>query len=101
MAYFNVPGCIQESQVAEWGNIYAKLEKIFDKYGVCCVVDSGFGKNKEILWRNQHRMIYLQIRLHTRRQNRCKSEKGGYINAAIGRLGERLPGKFPKNERLF
>ncbi len=30
MAYFNVPGCIHESQVAEWGDIYAKLEAMFD-----------------------------------------------------------------------
>ncbi len=44
MVYFNIPGCIHESQVAEWGNIYAKLETMFDKYGVQCAVDSGFGK---------------------------------------------------------
>ncbi len=46
MTYFNIPGCIHDSQVAEWGNIYNKLEAIFDKYGVQCAVDSGFGKNE-------------------------------------------------------
>ncbi len=44
MAYFNIPGCIHDSQVAEWGNIYTKLETMFDRYGVQCAVDSGFGK---------------------------------------------------------
>ncbi len=61
MTYFNIPGCIHGSQVAEWGNIYAKLEAMFDKYGVCCAVDSGVGKTErdfmEILWLNQHKMI--------------------------------------------
>ncbi len=33
MSYFNVPGCIHDSQVAEWGNIYTKLETIFDTHG--------------------------------------------------------------------
>ncbi len=42
MAYFNIPGCIHDGQVAEWCNIYAKLEKIFDKYEGHCEVDSGF-----------------------------------------------------------
>ncbi len=44
MAYFNIPGCIHGSQVAEWGNIYTKFENMFDRYGVQCAVDSGFGK---------------------------------------------------------
>ncbi len=44
MAYFNIPGCIHGSQVAEWGNIYTKFENMFDRYGVRCAVDSGFGK---------------------------------------------------------
>ncbi len=35
MAYFNIPGCIHDCQVAKWSNIYAKLEKIFDIYGIC------------------------------------------------------------------
>jgi hypothetical protein len=26
-AFYNVPGCVHDSQVAEWGNIYTKLEK--------------------------------------------------------------------------
>ncbi len=36
--------CIYDSQVAEWGKIYAELEKLFDNYGVCCAVDLRFGK---------------------------------------------------------
>ncbi len=25
MAYFNIPGFVHDSQVAEWGNIYVKI----------------------------------------------------------------------------
>ncbi len=41
---WHISGCIHDSHVAEWANIYAKLEKMFDNYGVHCAVDLGFGK---------------------------------------------------------
>ncbi len=44
MAYSKISRCIHDSQVAECGNICAELEKMFDEYGLCYVVDSGFGK---------------------------------------------------------
>ncbi len=32
---FNIPCCIHDIQVAEWGNIYIDLKKLFNKCGVC------------------------------------------------------------------
>ena len=44
IAFFNVPGCVHDSQVADWGGIYDKLESVYKLNGGVCVVDSAFGK---------------------------------------------------------
>jgi hypothetical protein len=50
IACFNVPGCVHDSQVAWWGNIYDKLEIVWNSDGLKCVLDSAFGKvNREFL----------------------------------------------------
>lgn len=41
---YNVPGSIHDSKIAEWGNIYKKLEKIYNKYGGICTGDSAFAR---------------------------------------------------------
>jgi hypothetical protein len=42
IAFFNVPGSINDSQVVEMGQIYGKLEKVYEKTGGKCCVDSAF-----------------------------------------------------------
>ena len=50
IAYFNVPGSVHDSQVAEWGDIYDKLKKVYTQHGGKCTVDLAFGaKNREFL----------------------------------------------------
>ncbi len=44
MIYINILECVHDSQVTGWENIHAKLETMFNKYGVHCAVDTGFGK---------------------------------------------------------
>ena len=44
---FNVPGCQHDSTIAEWGNVYKKLEKIYNRTNGTCVVDSAFSKKKQ------------------------------------------------------
>ncbi len=44
ISFFIVPGCVHDSQVAEWCCIYQKLEGLWEKYKVRCVMDSAFGK---------------------------------------------------------
>lgn len=41
-AFFNVPGCIHDSQVAWWGNIYEKLKTVHEETGLQYVIDSAF-----------------------------------------------------------
>ncbi len=42
IAFFNVPGCFHNFQIADWVNIHDKLEKVFKVTGARCTVDSGF-----------------------------------------------------------
>ena len=42
----NVPGCIHDSTVAEWGDIYSKLENVYIQNGGKVTVDSAFSKKK-------------------------------------------------------
>lgn len=41
-AFFNVPGCTHDSTVADWGNLYSKLERVFNETGLKFVIDSAF-----------------------------------------------------------
>jgi hypothetical protein len=40
IAYFNVPGCVHDSQVAEFGKMYEKLEDVYRTTGRKCCIDS-------------------------------------------------------------
>ncbi len=94
MAYFNIPGCVHDSQVAELGNSHAELEKFFDNYGVQCAVDSGFAKiAKDFMVKSTKDDLS---------SNKSTHKEAKLINAAIGRVGyERIPGIYSKNERVF
>jgi hypothetical protein len=41
-AVLNAPGSLQDSTLAEWGGVYAKLEDVFARTGGKCCVDSAF-----------------------------------------------------------
>ena len=50
IAFFIVPGLVHDSRVAEYGNIYDKLEDAFQSTGAKCCVDLAFGQvNREYL----------------------------------------------------
>ncbi|CDF36841.1 unnamed protein product [Chondrus crispus] len=40
----NAPGAMHDSTIADWGNIYKKLQDVYDRTGGRCVVDSAFSK---------------------------------------------------------
>ena len=46
MAGINLPGCMHDSEVAHTCDIYDKLEKIFEDFGVRCTVDSAFSTTR-------------------------------------------------------
>lgn len=43
---YNVPGSVHDSTIAEWGDVYAKLGKVFEDCGGQCTVDSAFARKK-------------------------------------------------------
>jgi hypothetical protein len=52
IAFFNIPGLVNDSQVAEYGNIYGRLEDVFWSTGAKCCVDSAFGNmEREFLYK--------------------------------------------------
>lgn len=42
IAFMNCPGATHDSTVSEWGDIYNKLERVFEETGGICCVDSAF-----------------------------------------------------------
>ncbi len=44
IAFFNVPGAVQYSQIAHWGKIYDKLDEVYKSMGGKCTADSPFVK---------------------------------------------------------
>jgi hypothetical protein len=43
---YNIPGSIHDSKVAEWGDVFPKLSRVFNSAGGKCVVDSAFSLKK-------------------------------------------------------
>ena len=44
--FFNVPGSAHNSQIADGGNVYVKLEEVYNNNGGICAVDSVFCKGR-------------------------------------------------------
>jgi hypothetical protein len=40
IAHMNLPGATHDRTIADWGNIYDKLQQVYNKNGVKCCVDS-------------------------------------------------------------
>ncbi len=52
IALFNVPGSVHNSQVVEMGQIHRKLEKVYERTGGKCCVDSAFANvNRQYLYK--------------------------------------------------
>jgi hypothetical protein len=43
IAYVNIPGTVHDSQIANYGDIYDKLEIVYQWDGGQCTIDSAFG----------------------------------------------------------
>ena len=44
VAVTNVSGCVHDSMVADWANIYEKLKNVYERTGGMWTVDSAFPK---------------------------------------------------------
>jgi len=65
IAFFNVPGAVHDSQVAHWGRIYDKLERVYNETGGKCTVDSAFGKvNRPFLIKSSQDVLVSSALTH-------------------------------------
>jgi len=61
IAYINVPGSVHDSQIADYGNIYDKLESVYKRDGGQCTVDSAFGNvTREYLIKSSQDLLYIR-----------------------------------------
>jgi hypothetical protein len=44
--FYNVPGCCHDSTIADWGDIYKKLEDVYNETGLKFVIDSAFASGQ-------------------------------------------------------
>jgi hypothetical protein len=60
ICYINIPGSVHDSQVADYGNIYDKLESVFERDGAQCTVDSAFGNvSREYLIKSSQDLMHI------------------------------------------
>jgi len=61
IAYVNIPGAVHDSQIADYGDIYDKLETVYQRDGGQCTVDSAFGNmNREFLIKSSQELIHIR-----------------------------------------
>ena len=74
IAFFNVPGCVHDSQVADFGRIYDKLEDVYQTTGGKCCVDSAFGNvDRKYLYKSCQDI--LGSKAPTRRERKLDLQK--------------------------
>jgi hypothetical protein len=66
IATFNMTGSFHDSTVAEYGDVYAKLEEMFDKYGVNCTADLAFGGEELVPYGESAGCIISARKIHMR-----------------------------------
>ena len=60
IACYNVPGSIHDSKIAEWGNIYKKLERVYTETGARCTADSAFSRLRAPFIIKSSQMVALE-----------------------------------------
>jgi hypothetical protein len=61
IVFCNIPGTIHNSQVADYGDIYNKLELVYLQDRAKCTVDSAFGNvSREFLIKSLHEIIHIK-----------------------------------------
>jgi hypothetical protein len=59
--FCNIPGAVHDSQVADYGDIYDKLELVYLQDGAKCTVDSAFGNvSREFLIKSSQELIHTE-----------------------------------------
>ncbi len=76
IAFFNVLGCVHDSQVAEFSQIYEKLENVYQRTGGMCCIDSAFGSISRNFYINRARISWVPTHLHVGRGSLRFRKKG-------------------------
>ncbi|ETI51889.1 hypothetical protein F443_04851 [Phytophthora nicotianae P1569] len=88
----NAPGCMHDSQIAEWENVYAKLERFHQYTGGQVVVDSTFSKgtNDFLLKSGEDVALPTAIRREVTALRQSAEWGMRALQAAFPRLEDRL-----------
>jgi hypothetical protein len=61
IAYINIPGAVHDRQIADYGDIYDKLETVYQQDGGQCTIDSAYGNvNREFLIKLSQELIHIR-----------------------------------------
>jgi hypothetical protein len=61
IVFCNIPGTVHDSQVADYGDIYDKLELVYLQDGAKCTVDSAFGNmSRQFLIKSLQELIHIE-----------------------------------------
>jgi hypothetical protein len=61
IVFCNIPGAVHDSQVADYGEIYNKLELVYLQDNAKCTVDSGFGNvSRQFFIKLLQELIHIQ-----------------------------------------
>ncbi len=60
-SFCNIPGAVHDSQVADYGDIYNKLELVYLRDSAKCTVDSAFGNvSRQFLIKSLQELIHIE-----------------------------------------
>jgi hypothetical protein len=64
IVFCNIHGAVHDSQVADYGDIYDKLEYVYERDGAKCTVDSAFGNvSRQFLIKLSQKLIHIEDRV--------------------------------------
>ena len=94
---YNVPGSIHDSAIAGMGEIYDKLEQVYNRTGGCCTVDSAFARhNHPFLIKSGNESVGMTLEEMTIRREATSMRQAAEwgmrsFQASFPRLKDRLP----------
>ena len=91
----NVPCCIHDSNVCEWGHIFQKLQRVYERTGARCTVDSAFSKTAcpfFIKSSNQLPLNRDEVAIHEQAKSMRQSSEWGMrsFHASFPRVKDRF-----------
>ena len=103
IAFFNVPGYVHYSLVADYGDIYTKLECEYEKHGGKCTVDSAFGGvQRPYLIKSSQDDLFSDLPTQQERNEDVQRKRQATSMRQAAEWGMRmLQGSFPRLKDRF